>query len=203
MKYKKYILLAPALKQKRMPLSKKILMTLFAITIVVGFTRGQIEFKAATGSAQAEEVSNATSTEEYAPCLKLEDHKFFCGDDKGKDSKIKDLYNENQALKTYVKKATVSFYTSRVQETDSTPEISANGQNIWTLYKQGLNTCASNDYKFGTKLTIVGIGDCVVRDRMNTRYTGTGNIDWYMGYSTAEALHKGVKKNVTVYVEKN
>lgn len=203
MKYKKYILLAPALKQKRMPLSKKILMTLFAITIVVGFTRGQIEFKAATGSAQAEEVSNATSTEEYAPCLKLADHQFFCGDDAGKDSKIKDLYNENQALKTSVKKATISFYTSEVRQTDSSPEIAANGQNIWTLYKQGLNTCASNDYKFGTKLSIVGVGDCVVRDRMNDRYTGKGRIDWYLGYSHGEAWQNGLMKNVTVYVEKN
>lgn len=196
-RYKKYILLAPALRERKMSLGKKLLLTLVTLTIIVGFTRGTLQVGAP--EAMAEETVS-TDTMDLSPCLKLAKGQFFCGDDAGKDSKIKDLYDENMKLKSKTKKMTVSFYTSRVQETDDSPEISANGQNIWTLYKQGSNTCASNDYKMGTKLTVEGFGDCIVRDVMNTRYTGTGRIDWYMGYSTTEALKLGVKKNVTVIV---
>ena len=196
-RYKKYILLAPALRERKMSIGKKILLTLVMLTIIIGFTRGSLQLGAPEVLAE-ETVSDATL--DLSPCLKLAQGQYFCGDDAGKDSKIKDLYNENKTLKTRTKKASVSFYTSRVQETDSSPEIAANGMNIWTLYQRGDKSCASNDYKMGTKLTLVGIGDCVIRDRMNTRYTGTGRIDWYIGYSTTEALKLGVKKNVTVIV---
>jgi len=183
-----------------MGVGKKLFLTLFALTSVVGFTRGQILLNVPSADAQASEVSNATSTVSDAPCLKLAPHTFFCGDEAGTNSKLKELYTENQALKSKTKKATVSFYTSEARQTDDSPEIAANGQNIWTLYKQGDKSCASNDYKMGTKLTIEGIGTCTIRDRMNTRYTGTGRIDWYMGYSHAEAWEMGIKKNVNVTV---
>lgn len=52
-------------------------------------------------------------------------------------------------------------------------------------------TCASNDYEFGTVLTIEGIGTCEVRDRMNARYTGTGNIDYYAGKDVPLAMKIG------------
>lgn len=54
-------------------------------------------------------------------------------------------------------------------------------------------TCASNDYEFGTKLNIEGLGECVVRDRMNSRYTGTGNVDYYSGKNLEKALSIGRK----------
>lgn len=90
--------------------------------------------------------------------------------------------------------ATITAYTSRAQETDATPEVGATGENLWILYQQGKNSCASNDYVFGTRLLIPGLGDCTVRDRMNRRYTGTGHIDFYFGYSTSQALKFGSKK---------
>lgn len=89
------------------------------------------------------------------------------------------------------KKVTVTMYTSRAKETDDSPCISANGKDICKLLKEGVQTCASNDYKFGTKLHIEGLGECVVMDRMNRRYTGTGRIDWYKGMDLRGALNHG------------
>ncbi len=96
-------------------------------------------------------------------------------------------------------KATVTMYTSRVQETDDTPCISATGDDICILHKAGKNICAANDYKFGTKLTIEGLGTCEVLDRMNSRFNGQNKVDWYNGMETAEAIRFGVKNlNMTI-----
>lgn len=106
-----------------------------------------------------------------------------------------------EALATYKapKVASVSAYSSRKQETDDTPEIGATGENLWHLYKKGIHTVASNDYKLGTVLEIGNLGRFIVKDRMNRRYTGKGNIDIYMGYNTKEALKFG-RKNLIVRV---
>ncbi len=92
--------------------------------------------------------------------------------------------------------AHLSAYTSRPQETDSEPCISASGMDICKL---NLNLrsipadslCASNDYAFGTRLLVDKLGVCVVVDRMNKRYTGKGNVDWYFGMDTARAMKFG------------
>lgn len=96
--------------------------------------------------------------------------------------------------------ATVTAYSSRVQETDSTPEIGATGQNIYKLYLKHDNTCASNDYSFGMILVIPGLGTCTIRDRMNQRYNGKGHIDFYMGYNTKQALQFG-KQQMEVIIK--
>lgn len=83
-----------------------------------------------------------------------------------------------------------------MQETDSSPEISATGENIWHLYQEGKMTCASNDYAFGTVLEIEGLGTCEIRDRMNVRYTGTGNVDYYAGKDVQLALSIGRAERV-------
>lgn len=103
------------------------------------------------------------------------------------ESQIKEL----EAKKA--KKATVTMYTSRAQETDDSPCIAANGKDICKLLAQGVQTCASNDYKLGTKLNISTLGECIVMDRMNSRYTGTGRIDWYAGFDLKSARAHGVK----------
>ena len=96
--------------------------------------------------------------------------------------------------RTNEKTMTVSAYTSEARQTDATPEIGATGENIWRLLQKGIRACASNDYPFGTKLDIPGIaGGCVVKDRMNKRYTGRGFVDVYMGYDHAAAWAFGRK----------
>lgn len=97
------------------------------------------------------------------------------------------------------KQATVTGYTSRVEETDDTPCIAAFGHDICKLHAAGRNVCASNDYAKGTRLTIEGLGTCEVLDRMNTRYTGTGRIDWYFGNDLKTARKWGIK-NVSITI---
>jgi len=94
----------------------------------------------------------------------------------------------------------VSFYTSRTEETDDTPEISANGDNIWELYKKGDNSCASNSLKFGTLIYFVDLPTCTVRDRMNKRFDNTFRVDYYYGYDTKSAKQNGIQwKNISVF----
>jgi 3D (Asp-Asp-Asp) domain-containing protein len=88
----------------------------------------------------------------------------------------------------------VSAYTSRVQETDNTPCIPADGSNICDRFAKGEKMVASNCYKLGTKLKIGDLGEFTVVDRMNKRYTASCRVDIYMGYDLQKALKHGVKK---------
>lgn len=90
----------------------------------------------------------------------------------------------------------MSAYTSRVEETDSSPCISADGTNICEY-----DGCvvASNDYALGTEIEVEGFGICEVRDRMNKRYTATGNMDIYFGMDLDGALQFG-RRNVNIRV---
>lgn len=87
----------------------------------------------------------------------------------------------------------VTAYTSRVQETDASPCISADGSDICKRYANGEKICASNDYKLGSVIEVQGLGKCVVADRMNKRYTGTGRVDWYMGMDLVSARKWGLR----------
>lgn len=81
-----------------------------------------------------------------------------------------------------------SAYTSRAEETDGSPYITADGTDL-----RGIFSCvvASNDYPFGTVIKIDSIGECVVHDRMNKRYTGQNRIDIYFGNDVKRALEFG------------
>lgn len=61
--------------------------------------------------------------------------------------------------------AIVTSYNADVEQTDSDPYTMANGKRVFE------GAIASNCYPFGTKIEIVGVGDFVVSDRMNRRYT--------------------------------
>lgn len=93
-----------------------------------------------------------------------------------------------QAVREWNGVAEMSAYTSRVEETDGSPCISADNTNICEF-----DGCviATNDYPLGYEIEIENIGKCIVKDRMNSRYTGTGNIDLYMGMDLKKALDFG------------
>lgn len=76
--------------------------------------------------------------------------------------------------------AEVTAYTSRPEETDDTPEITASGE---TVYDGGI-ACPTR-FKFGTKIEIAGkVYTC--NDRMNRRYAHTNHFDiWYPDKSSA------------------
>jgi 3D (Asp-Asp-Asp) domain-containing protein len=106
----------------------------------------------------------------------------------------KNLKSELNSWKEKAGKPTkVTAYTSRVQETDATPCISADGSDICKRYAEGERICATNDHPIGSMLFIQGLGNCIVRDRMNSRYTGTGRVDWYMGHDLASARKWGIR----------
>ena len=90
-----------------------------------------------------------------------------------------------------------SAYTSTVGQTDSTPCISASGDNICTLYDQGVKVVASNAFPIGTKVMVEGYGEAIVLDRMNSRYQNA--VDVYFGTDTQMALNWG-RKSVIVRV---
>jgi len=87
--------------------------------------------------------------------------------------------------------AIVTAYTSRVEETDSSPYITANGTNLKKIYHCVI---ATNDYDFGTIINIETIGDCEVIDRMAKRFTGKNRIDVYMGNDLLRAREFGKRK---------
>lgn len=85
-----------------------------------------------------------------------------------------------KAINVPIGNRTITMYTSRPEETDATPCIGASGQDVCVLHQKGQNLCATNEFPLGTVLDIEGLGECIVHDRMNSRYTT--NIDWYAGY---------------------
>ena len=115
--------------------------------------------------------------------IQVDEKKFF----------IVSIKNKIQSQKWLAK---VSAYSSRKRETDDTPCIAADTSNICHRYKKGELICAAGDRNipFGTKINVPGYGTCVVADRMNKRYDGTGRVDIYLGYNTKKAYQWGVKK---------
>lgn len=76
--------------------------------------------------------------------------------------------------------ASVSAYTSRAEETDNTPFITANGDHVYS----GGVACPSR-YKFGTKVLIDG-KTFKCNDRMNKRYRDGNYFDvWFQDYDLA------------------
>lgn len=77
----------------------------------------------------------------------------------------------NNPSKADVRKVTVTAYSSTVDQTDSTPCITANGFNVCEHNKE--NIIAANFLPFGTRVRMPGLyGDKIftVQDRMNRRY---------------------------------
>ena len=62
------------------------------------------------------------------------------------------------------------------RQTDDTPCISANGENICRALAQGEMRCAANFVPLGSHLYVDKIGVCLVTDRMNRRYRNRVDI---------------------------
>lgn len=99
--------------------------------------------------------------------------------------------NPYREADTFMKNIPVTAYNSVVWQTDSTPCIGASGENICDLYAQGQDVCAANFVPLGTILEVEGLGNCVVRDRMNARYFY--RVDWFMGVDVQAAKQFGVR----------
>ena len=62
------------------------------------------------------------------------------------------------------------------RQTDDTPCISANGENICRALAEGGMRCAANFVPLGSRLYVDKIGMCLVTDRMNRRYRNRVDI---------------------------
>lgn len=83
----------------------------------------------------------------------------------------------------------VSAYNLVESQCDDSPLIGAFGDNLMELLDQGIQVCASNIFPQNTKLYIQGFGECVVKDRMNSRYQN--HVDICMGMDVEQALNFG------------
>lgn len=108
---------------------------------------------------------------------------------------IQEFLPENEERKPRrVYQSLLTAYTSRVQETDSTPFITANGSHVH------MGTIAANCLPFGTKVQLPELFPdqvFVVEDRLHPR-KGCGQLDvWLPEYD--QAIQFG-KRYSTVYV---
>jgi 3D (Asp-Asp-Asp) domain-containing protein len=63
-----------------------------------------------------------------------------------------------------------AYNTGDVNQCWGDPCISANGENICMALEKGYKRCAANFVPLGTRLNVEGFGQCMVTDRMNSRY---------------------------------
>ena len=90
-------------------------------------------------------------------------------------------------------------------QTDDTPCISANNENICVALEQGFNRCAANFVEFGTELLIEAPNSdwsfqCLVVDRMNKRYQN--RVDIAMTKNEKQrALNFGVQNLIVSIIE--
>ena len=100
----------------------------------------------------------------------------------------------SEALAVVVEQERVvsAYNAGDIDQTDSSPCVSANGSNICILLEQGINVCAANWVPFKTILEIEGLGECIVLDRMAKR--NGQKVDWAMKLNEkSKALNFGVK----------
>ena len=191
-RYKKYILLAPALRERKMSLGKKILLTLVMLTVIVGFTRGSLQVGAPEVLAE-ETVS--TDTMDLSPCLKLAKGQYFCGDDAGTDSKLVELYNENQELKSKRVKAKITMYSRK--DSCHNPRgnecLTAAGRDT----KAGVTVACPRNLKLGTKVMIDGF-TYTCEDRYSTYLDAKRGLPTFDIFTEdqSEALKWGIKERV-------
>jgi 3D (Asp-Asp-Asp) domain-containing protein len=78
-------------------------------------------------------------------------------------------------------------------QTDDSPCTAANGEDICLALDLGYKRCASNMVPFGTVLDISGFGQCIVTDRMNSRYQNHVDIA-FKATEKKEAMKFGRRK---------
>lgn len=76
---------------------------------------------------------------------------------------------------------------------DNSPCIAYNGENICNALAKGHKRCATNAFPIGTHLHIENYGQCLVVDRMNSRYENRVDIA-FPEDQKKEAINWGLKK---------
>ncbi|MEI6378029.1 MAG: hypothetical protein WCO55_00050 [Candidatus Falkowbacteria bacterium] len=108
---------------------------------------------------------------------------------------------EIKRIKVSSAKRSVSAYNvGDPYQTDADACTTANGENACLALELGYSRCAANFVPFGTILNIEGYGECMVTDRMNTRYPTSVDIAMKKE-DKAKAMQWG-RRTVTVEIIK-
>mgnify|MGYP003573043320 FL=1 len=79
-------------------------------------------------------------------------------------------------VKSETVRIVTAYNTGDPRQTDNTPCISANGENICKALAKGKKRCAANFVPLGSRLHVDKIGVCMVTDRTNKRYRNRVDI---------------------------
>lgn len=134
---------------------------------------------------------NTTSTEQF---LIKEDNK--------PDEEITiPVAKEKTIIKSMGIKGISAYNVGDVNQTDGSPCTAANGEDICLALELGYKRCAANFVPFGTILEVSGYGQCMVTDRMNSRYQNHVDIA-FKATEKKEALQLGRRKLEVKLVKK-
>ena len=88
------------------------------------------------------------------------------------------LADENQhfEVRSETIRVVTAYNVGDPSQTDDTPCISANGENICRALAEGGMRCAANFVPLGSRLHVDKVGVCLVTDRMNRRYRNRVDI---------------------------
>ena len=78
--------------------------------------------------------------------------------------------NQRYIVKSKTVRVVTAYNAGDPKQTDDTPCISANGENLCKALEKGQMRCAANFVPLGSHLYVDKIGVCLVTDRTNSRY---------------------------------
>ena len=84
--------------------------------------------------------------------------------------------NQQYIVKSETIRIVTAYNAGDPRQTDDTPCISANGENICDALAKGHKRCAANFVPLGSSLYVDKVGVCLVTDRTNKRYRNRVDI---------------------------
>ena len=84
--------------------------------------------------------------------------------------------NQKYTVKSETIRVVTAYNVGDPRQTDDTPCIAANGEDICSALAKGEVRCAANFVPLGSHLYVDKIGVCLVTDRMNRRYRNRVDI---------------------------
>jgi 3D (Asp-Asp-Asp) domain-containing protein len=84
--------------------------------------------------------------------------------------------NQQYIVKNETIRIVTAYNAGDPSQTDDTPCISANGENLCDALAKGQKRCAANFVPLGSRLFVDKIGVCLVTDRTNKRYRNRVDI---------------------------
>ena len=84
--------------------------------------------------------------------------------------------NQQYFIKSETIRIVTAYNAGDPSQTDDTPCISANGENLCVALAKGKKRCAANFVPLGSRLYVEKFGVCLVTDRTNKRYRNRVDI---------------------------